>query len=218
MHNNTDAKHYYKGIGLKTNILNYSNSLDAALTGWEFNQLTKPDYKGGPTWDYTSTYHQAYEIYEDAYADCLIANHGAEFPSAEEICNSNLLVQILKPDENSSYQSIFARDDNNIAFNENNKFNILSRIIPVRTEPLGQWQSSDMHARLSEINSDIQLLGLTNSNQDHSAPFHGYYSEISTVPGFRIRQRASFWNQVLSTSIGLNPSQLSGLYNGIENE
>lgn len=56
MAHNSKGNHYYQSIGSKTDIHNYYNDQDAALTGWEFNQLTMPDYSNGPTWDYTSTY------------------------------------------------------------------------------------------------------------------------------------------------------------------
>lgn len=44
---------YYEGINSGgVRIINYFNAYDAALNGWEFNQLTKPDYLLGENDEY----------------------------------------------------------------------------------------------------------------------------------------------------------------------
>ncbi|NOX28200.1 MAG: alpha/beta hydrolase, partial [Gammaproteobacteria bacterium] len=44
---------YYHTIGQAAgNIINFYNVADAALDAWRFNQITKPDFLGGPRWNY----------------------------------------------------------------------------------------------------------------------------------------------------------------------
>lgn len=221
---NDDGNHYYGGdgenigIGEKTRILNFFNRGDAALTGWEFNQLTKPDYKGGPTWDYTNTYHQQSSVYEQAYMDCLEKNQDEFFP--ENLCDADTSITSLKPDDTGTYQSIFQLSKNAIPYNDANRINILSHIIVARTEPLGQAEIGldTTNTSRGEISSNLEMVGYTNSNQDHSAPYHGYYAQPS-VRDVRFQQRAAFWNTLLTVSMGLNPlgNDLTGLKNNITN-
>ena len=97
-------------------------------------------------------------------------------------------------------------------YNEQTKFDIMAHVIPARTEPLGQ---EDEIAGLSNMS------GYTNSNQDHSAPFHGYYSEISAKDKnqtIKRKQHAAYWNLVLDRAIFFpiaNDNDLTGLVNGL---
>jgi len=194
------GNHYYKNVGTKTRILNFFNTQDAALTGWEFNQLTKPDLLGGPpTWGYTNTYHEQYQIYERAYLDCLELN--IDNPQRISICDSEPTVQIFKPDEKLLYQAIFQRDDIESPYNDQTRIDILSHIIPARTEPLGQQLVEQVQKNNTavEIFDNPEMGGFTNSNQDHSAPFHGYYSQVS--PKNNKQSRARYWNVILDISI-----------------
>jgi len=166
------------------------------------------------------SYQHEFEIYEQSYFDCLDANQGAELPGPEEICDSDTSVQALKPNTAGIYRSIFQLAGNDIAYNEQSKIDILSHIIPARTEPLGQQAVAKEAVKNTEveITDNFALLGLTNSNQDHSAPFHGYYSQLS--PRNRELQRAAYWNTVLSESLNLIPQRLNdltGLNNNIVN-
>lgn len=60
--------------------------------------------------------------------------------------------------------------------------------------------------------------GFTESNQDHSAPFHGYYSEISIETNNRKQQRAIYWNLILSESLFYKAKldRYTGLKNSIQ--
>ncbi len=214
---NDFGNHYYKAIGTKTRILNFYNTQDAALTGWEFNQLLKPDFTTNLDvefeWDYTNTFHEQYRIYEQGYQDCL--NINIDNPLRVSICNNDTVVQNLKPDETLRYQSIFRRNGDVVPYNEQTKIEILSHVIPARTEPLGQTlvvQNQNNSATV-EVEINQNMAGFTNSNQDHSAPFHGYYSEISSKSN--TQQRAVYWNLVLDSSIDLREEDLTGLSNSI---
>lgn len=193
MGRNSTGNHYYKGISTHVQrILNFYNPEDAALTAWEFNQLTKPDYAQGLSWSYTNSYHKAYTVYET----CLFFN--SEETDPEAYCADQ------KPADNIQVVSEFKEGDIDIPYSLENAYKILAHAIPARTEPLGQAHT------LGEIetNGNLGMIGFTNSNQDHSAPFHGYYSQSRNDTSFR----ANYWNSVISKSlrlIGLN--DLTGL-------
>jgi hypothetical protein len=87
----------------------------------------------------------------------------------------------------------------------------LARLIPARTNALGQ---SNIDDELIGIAS--QNLGFTNSNQDHSAQFHGYYSELSPYSGSGSAVRAVYWNLLLQDSVQLPTGNYSGLKNELE--
>jgi hypothetical protein len=83
---------------------------------------------------------------------------------------------------------------------------ILGVVAPARTNPLGQVSVTG-----AKINN-IVLEQFTDSNYDHSAQFHGYYSEKRDNVPFRAR----YWNQLLIPSVGSYAvSRYSGLYNGL---
>ena len=82
---------------------------------------------------------------------------------------------------------------------------------------MGQIPVGDTPGNKSEIPAlnNFNLLGFTSSNQDHSAEFHGYYSEISPKGQGVPEQRASYWNTILTISLELDVSSLTGLKNTI---
>lgn len=215
------GNHYYKDIGAKTRILNFYNNQDAALTGWEFNQLLKPDFKTNSdtefTWHYRSTYHVQYKAYEQSYQDCITTR--INDVNRYSICDSDPTVQSLKPNDALTYQAIFERDGQVVAFNDAMNIDIMSHVIPARTEPLGQVgvENKQQNNSTVEIFDNIQMVGFTDSNQDHSAPFHGYYSEITPKPNLTTQQRAVYWNLVLERSFRyVDGIDYTGLKNNIQ--
>ena len=107
------------------------------------------------------------------------------------------------------------RGTDNIPYNELNKFDILAHAVPARTEPLGQ--ESNVNGEVSLV---VGITGYTNSNQDHSAPYHGYYSEFSVRDmgsDTKRQHRAKYWNSVLNTSVQLKENiDYTGLKNSIQ--
>ena len=195
---NPKGEHHFKGISQHVGrILNFYNKRDAALTAWEFNQLTKPDFADGKKWFYTNSYRKAYADYET----CLFFK--GDEPDPEAACADK------KPATNDAdgnpvqVISEFKEDGVVVPYNEENKFRILAYSIPARTEPLGQASTS------GEIQINPEMTGFSNSNQDHSAPFHGYYSERSLKNNKQ--QRAAYWNTVLDASLDLPDTGYTGL-------
>ena len=103
-----------------------------------------------------------------------------------------------------------------VPYSVENAFRILAHSVPERTEPLGQTSVSV----LGEVTTgeNHHMAGFTNSNQDHSAEFHGYYSETTLkADAVTAKQRAAYWNTVLEFSLGLSPSDYTQLKNNITN-
>jgi hypothetical protein len=136
--------------------------------------------------------------------------------------------QLTKPDEPGGFEfsvtpiaferveSLFSDTESNreLQWSEQvteDSANILARLIPARTNALGQ---SNIDDELIGIAS--QNLGFTNSNQDHSAQFHGYYSELSPYSGSGSAVRAVYWNLLLQDSVQLPTGNYSGLKNELE--
>ena len=196
MHANIDGNHYFKGIGDTVNIVNLYNAEDAALTAWEFNQLTKPNYQQGQAWTYTNDYLLVMATYNSCVAENIASN------TPTDVCGDEPVLP-------TEVTAIFKQGDTIVPYYGNTRFDIIANVIPARTEPLGQSLTG------GEVDSNFGLDGLTDSNQDHSAPFHGYYSESSVENGDSLR--ASYWNLVLRNSIRhtLDNSKVTNLYNGI---
>ena len=180
------GQHYFWKINTAaTRIVSFYNSGDASLSGWELNQLTKPDSgqinPGSPQWYYDyegvncGLVCEEYELVEDRYFR--IATTGT--------------VLVRNDYEWSDAQTI----------NEDTA-NIMGHILPARTQSLGQLDVVG-----GEIDS-VQSLNFTNSNQDHSAQFHGYLSEIrpSGLP-----TRKLFWQNLLDQGFELEDEDYSGL-------
>ncbi|MCW8827077.1 MAG: hypothetical protein OQK78_11720 [Gammaproteobacteria bacterium] len=191
---------YYGDINSSAgSIVNFWNSADKALEAWEFNQLTKPDYLpiGAPTWHYTN---EAVDC-AGGPRDLVSGIFDAVADLAEAVvCNamySEVTDQFLKNGDELTWSEQLTADS----------ANILSHIIPGRTKALGQ----EITRGVIDEENNIEMDGLSNSNHDHSAQFHGYYSE--TRGGGQWEIRKSYWNNVLLTSLGLNSRDggLSGL-------
>lgn len=151
---------YYSTIGASAaNIVNFHNRQDIALEGWEFGQLTKPDFLGGDTWNYDFNY----TCVSDVFLGCAL-----DF--SPDFSNQDLVTD--------KYQ----RAGNVINWNNSVPIgainaDILGHIIPTRTNALGQ--SSTMAAG-SIISGEYDLFrdqGYGHSNFDHSAAFYNSYSE-----------------------------------------
>jgi hypothetical protein len=85
---------------------------------------------------------------------------------------------------------------------------IIGHIIPARTKSMGQMEKPDKMPESSEILAVETNEGFTDSNQGHSAEFHGYLgdTEVST--------RDDYWLDVMETGFGLNPD-ITGSYSGL---
>lgn len=169
--------------------VNFWNVDDAALNAWEFNQLTKPDNFGIGDWEYHNPKRD--------YLACVASgNLACVAPPAGEMVTSRFTQEFLSVTELQWSRTV-----------TEDSANILSHIIPSRTNALGQRAISV---------PDNPSLGFTDSNQDHSGQFHGYYAEPS-VRG-RGPVRAAYWNGVLRQSLELDPlsnDDFSGLKNDL---
>jgi len=170
-------------------IINFYNTIDSALDVWGFNQLTKPDSFGVGGWIYTN---EAIDM-QIAYVKC--KNDTTSENCAPPIFPDNVHARFIK---DNTHELIW-----NQTLNADSS-DILSFIVPGRTEPLG---------RDDVLTGAIELLEYTASNQDHSAQFHGYYSELRSDASFRAR----YWNNLLLETIGeFSIDTYSSLYNGFE--
>ena len=131
--------------------------------------------------------------YSNSYLDALIehSKNGIGYP----------------PSEPAEVTSNFRLGDEPILYNKDTVFDIMAHAIPARTHALGQVETH------GEIKDNAPLLGLTTSNQDHSAPFHGYYAEKSLENN--AQQRAAYWNKVLDKTVFpfFDKNNLTGLAN-----
>ena len=177
---------YYKNATNATGrIVNFWNADDAALNAWEFNQLTKPDNLGFGDWEYHNPKRDYLACITTGSLSCLA-------PPAGETVTSRFTYEFLSVTELQWSRTV-----------TEDSANILSHIIPSRTYALGQRAISV---------PDNPDLAFTDSNQDHSGQFHGYYAEPS-VRG-RGPVRAAYWNGVLRRSLLLDSrTDLSGLAN-----
>ncbi|HHI92164.1 MAG TPA: alpha/beta hydrolase, partial [Gammaproteobacteria bacterium] len=177
---------YYTGISSAANrIINFWNDEDEALRGWEFNQLTKPDFLGVGDWEYRNA----------SRAQCTLTL-GVSCPSP--LMETSQFFITTGVTERELFWSNTVTPDS---------AQILSHIIPSRTQAMGQ-------GRNAVASSAPELFGFTNSNQDHSGQFHGYYAERRNGQPFR----ASYWNRVLRLSLRLDPlsnDDLTGLKNDL---
>jgi len=188
---------YYAGINSAARrIINFNNQDDAALNGWEINQMSKPDnvILSGTTWRYHNP--------QKDYLECLAAgNTLCVPPSSDPTVISQFTEGLVLPTELQWGKTIEPGT---------NAAEILAHIIPTRTKALGQSVISGV--------VDNPPLGFTDSNQDHSAQFHGYYAEPSPKLNNSAPVRAAYWNRVLQQSLELDPlanDDLSGLKNDL---
>jgi hypothetical protein len=197
-------------------ILNYHNAGDAALNVWELNQLTKPDntVSGGALWKYNNVIKNK-AICENILQipDCDNELLNETIPQDGIVTSLFKVTDITGLITSNPFISNDLKWGNGIA-QDNQIAEILGHIIPARAQAMGQVAITIPGNTALDPN---QQLGFTNSNQDHSAQFHGYYAEPSPIPG-RGPVRANFWNRVLGQSLELDPlsdSDLSGLKNNL---
>ncbi len=208
--------HYYRGIADKVGrIVNFFNTGDAALTAWEFNQLTKPDYlesfdsSEGSEWDYSNeqackaTYGPGGAVTGWRYPDGTPCpgpvDSRAEVTSRFYQDNTEIRWDPALPAVGEAYSA-----------EQKNFLNMMGYIIPARTEALGQVnikkEREENKVPLELINGFTDMsTGFTNSNQGHSAQFHGYLSEPE-------RGRGNYWLRVMADGMRLDPLTLLDPY------
>lgn len=160
---------YYAGIKQSAGrIVNFFNKKDAALLSWELNQLTKPDFLDGPTWEYDYSW------------DCLrgVACLVDPYPDTEK---DDKVTDVYKKATNEILWNLQPALDANSA-------DILGHIVPARTNALGQVSVS---GAASEVAFNISLnktsSAFNDANQGHSAQFYGNYI-----------LRKNYWKSLLS--------------------
>jgi len=170
-----DTNSYYTGIIANAGkIVNYINSGDAALSAWELNQLTKPDVQDGNIWRYVNENICWTGTGESVRG--LIPTCGLLTPRVDTV-TSHFFVFENGVNRELNWGSRPITTDT---------ADIIAHLIPARTKALGQGGVTG-----NEISSNSQvLLGLTASNQDHSAVFHGYFGDS--------KPRNEYWDDVLS--------------------
>jgi hypothetical protein len=189
---------YYSGLVGKLKqrrIMNFYNGVDAALSAWELNQLTRPGYG-------KMSYRNDMTDALDRYNSCK--------ETAIRVDADVLSVCGAPPASPSSVASHFYNDAGQEVFWSEDttpgSAAILSLATPTRTKALGQTP---------EIFSGNNL-DFTNSNQDHSAQFHGYYAEPSVKEG-HAPVRARYWNKVLRDVLKLELPPFGNDYSGLRN-
>jgi hypothetical protein len=187
---------YASITGKAERIVNFFNARDAALSAWEFNQLTKPDSTMGPVWEYSNE-----QICHAADYDPITGETIAwAYPDGNS-CAGPAVAEV---------SSRFYRDSQQLSWDPTLPLNgtqeqtqfaqILGHIVPARTNALGQLEN--LPVGFYDMNS---WRSFTDSNQGHSSQFHGYLSEPE-------RERRNYWQSILSQSMLLNPdADYSGL-------
>jgi hypothetical protein len=165
---------YYKNIqSAAGTIINFYNSADAALLGWELNQLTKPD---------TGKIRLTDWIYEYRWGEARYRSDGIYFSYPD--ANNNDLVSDGYYDYNGLVELEWSDE---IPINADSR-EILSHIVPSRTKALGALSAAcppDDENCLSVIESDVPF-NFGGSNQGHSSQFYKTYAE-----------RSGYWDNVL---------------------
>jgi hypothetical protein len=193
---------YYAGIkGKAVRIVNFSNPSDTALNAWEFNQLTKPDTStpnGEKKWRYSNEQLCRPDIPESPILWYYPDNTICDDPSVTQV-TSRFYQDNVQMDWHSQTPEGFH------AYAQ-----IIGHIIPARTVSLGQMEKPDPDDPMpesSEISAVETHEGFTDSNQGHSAEFHGYLgdTEVST--------RDDYWLDVMEKGFGI--LQREGNYSGL---
>jgi len=144
---------YYANIGAAAGgVINFHNARDRALEAWEFNQITKPDFLGGPTYSYEFN-----SVCDDPPCDPL-----PDFEQGEQV------------------EDVYTRGNDNLEWELATPINlvsaqILSHITPSRNGALGQNQENDT----GSVINDHEPFNFGQSNQGHSAQFHFVYRDRS---------------------------------------
>ena len=165
------------------------------MTAWEFNQLTKPDSTGRdgePLWQYSNDQICEATEYDQVEGNAIswIYPDGSSCPGPNgEYTTSRFLMdnQQFAWNPEKLVTEVDYREDQ-IRYHE-----IMGHIIPARTEALGQLTGTPAEAHDREDNQ-----GFTDSNQGHSAQFHGYLSEPH-------RGRGNYWLRVMEEGLDLRP-------------
>ncbi len=167
--------HYYHNIRASAgNIINFHNEADRALKGWEFNQLSKPDYLGGPTWTYNWNWN-----WDCPYstAECIADAYIPDYEDSEKVTDRYY--------KDSSQK--FWTNQNPIS---DTSANILAHIIPARTHALGQRATMEGGSEITaHVNLNLTANGFQGfgpSNQGHSAEFFSNYLS-----------RKKYWDEML---------------------
>jgi hypothetical protein len=145
------GSNYYSSIGsAATNIINFYNGSDAALGAWALGQISKPDYAGGPTWDYL-------------FCD-------ADHPG---LCGPLAIITIS---DNSQVNDWFSGRNGQLIWDYDNvraphNAEILGHIIPSRSGPLGAAHGKSD----GSVITDSVEFTFGASNQGHSAQFYSNF-------------------------------------------
>jgi hypothetical protein len=170
--------YYQSGLGVVNRVINYFNPGDAALNGWEFGQLTKPDFlpRGKPTWEYRNDMHICY-----FNAPVSAYQNGTTFEQELTRCRDTI----------QSVESLYSNTERSLVWDRqrtisdaNHNAEILAHIIPSRTRALGQVSIAGNALGAFEVK-----YGTT--NQGHSAQFYDTFAE-----------RQGYWRTLLSASLG----------------
>jgi hypothetical protein len=219
-----DKTHYYRSIADKAGrIVNFFNTGDAALTAWEFNQLTKPDYlegfdgSEGSEWDYSNEQTCGEPLYDEITGE-VVGAIGGNYPDGSPCpgptdLDINVTSRFYQDGTEISWDPTIPQTGQPYTQEQRNYLEIMGHIIPARTKSLAQLDVEDERKRPNNpvpflsISNTVPMGGFTNSNQGHSAQFYGYLSEPE-------RGRGNYWLQVMVKGIGLNP-ELTGSYSGL---
>ena len=167
--------HYYRDVEQSAEqIINFYNINDIALTGWEFNQLTKPDSRGAlgtlPEWDYEFDWDCPYSTIV-----CAIDF----YPDDED---GEVVTDIYTVDRPFSFEKEYVWTGD--APIDLESALILGHIIPARSNALGQKLVPI--SGTSEVSDNVEISEFGKDNQGHSAQFYNTYSS-----------RQDYWMNVL---------------------
>ena len=216
--NSTAKTHYYHGIAGKVGrLVNFFNTVDGALTAWELNQLTKPDLTGGPEWSRDwEDLCKAVE-YDPVLGDAIAWEYpdGTSCPAPDaHVDGREKISRFYRDTEELSWNPKIPSGSESYSTEQRNYLQIMAHIIPARTESLGQVNIDKERKRTTSpplftgfTDSNHNMAGFSNSNQGHSAQFHGYLSEGG-------RGRAEYWKQVMNKGLDLKPNK-EGHYSGL---
>ena len=179
---------YYQSINQRVGeIINVYNETDAALNLYRLNQASKPD--NGPSslgaeWSFKR--NGVFAIIGGIRFDC--PSDSQAFPIALTECDHFYDQYFVDVTLSESEQEISFSASNTAATMETRgRFDILSYIIPVQSDPLGTLTGEGAGSVIgSTINLNANTFDYTNSNYDHSAQFLSDYSA-----------RKCFWENLL---------------------
>lgn len=208
-----DKTHYYSGIADKVGrIVNFFNTGDAALSAWEFNQLSKPDILAGSVWEYSNEH----ACISDTNPLNGLPNGQFIYPDDTPcpgplVAGTDVTSRFYKDGVELNWDPTLPQPGQAYTQEQRNYLEIMGHIIPARTKSLGQVDVEEQRLQSVPFNLISSYLnmrsGFTNSNQGHSAEFHGYLSEAG-------RGRETYWLQVMEQGIGLKPD-VTGSYSGL---